>query len=223
MSDAVRARGLWKRYGGRDALAGLTLEIPAGTCFGLVGENGAGKSTLLRILATLIVPSEGEVEVLGEPLVQNGQRLRARIGFLGDHHLLPRDLSLEEGLRFYAELHGVAAPAARISGLAERLGLHNRLRDPVRSLSRGMGQRAALLRVQLHDPELLLLDEPFTALDSQACALVETWIGEVLDRGRSVVLVTHDLERARRVCRYGARLRRGKLSGLGPIAQVVEE
>jgi len=207
---ALRVHSVWKRFGARDALAGVSLEAPRGACFALLGHNGSGKTTLLRILSTLWQPTEGDIEVLGYSLAKDASEIRARIGVVLDRHLLPRDFSLRDGLRMYADLHAVPDAAARIETLATRLGLARRLRDPVRTFSRGMGQRASICRALLHDPEVLLLDEPFTGLDAAALDVTESVIEEIKAAGRTVVLVTHDLERAARLATHAVVLSNGR-------------
>lgn len=212
MTAAIRARGLVKRYGARAALAGLDLEVPEGCCFALFGANGSGKTTLVRLVATLIRASAGELEVLGERLPAGATAVRSRLGALLDQPLLPWELSLGEGLRLHADLHGVPSPAARVEEVASRMGLFWRLRDPVRSLSRGMAQRAAVARAILHDPELLLLDEPFNGLDPEGCGAVEAVVKALVGRGGTVLLVTHDRARGARLADRSALLRDGALA-----------
>lgn len=220
--SAFRVERLWKRFGARDALAGVSLSQEAGTCLAVLGTNGSGKTTLLRMLATLAQPSEGTVEVLGEVLPARADAARRRIGVVLRRHLLPRDLPLREGLRMYADLYGVTDAERRIEELADRLGIASRLRDPVRTFSRGMGQRASLCRALLHDPEFLLFDEPFTGLDAVACRAVENLVRDTCARGRSVVLVTHDLERAGRVADRGVVFELGRLVFDGAAAAAAE-
>jgi len=220
-SPALRVRNVWKRFGARDALAGVTLEAARGSCFALLGHNGSGKTTLLRILATLSAPTEGEVEVLGHPLATGADAIRRSIGVVLDRHLLPRDFALQDALRMYADLYGVRDSAARIEELAGRLGLARRLRDPVRTFSRGMGQRASICRALLHDPEMLILDEPFTGLDSAALAVTDQVIEETMAAGRTVVLVTHDLERAARLATHAVVFSNGKKVLDGDPAEAV--
>jgi ABC-type multidrug transport system ATPase subunit len=211
-----------KRYGARSALAGLDLEVPEGSCYALFGANGSGKTTLVRLVAGLVRPSGGELEVLGERLPAGIAAVRPRLGVLLEAPLLPRELSLGEGLRLYADLHGVASPAARVEEVASRMGLFWRLRDPLCSLSRGMAQRAAVARVLLHDPELLLLDEPFNGLDPEGCETVEGVVRERLARGGTVLLVTHDRARGARLAGRSALLRDGELVAEGEPREVLE-
>jgi heme exporter protein A len=187
---AIVLRDLGRAYGERVALAGVSLELPRGATLAVFGANGAGKTTLLRVLATLLRPHAGEVRVLGRALPREGWAVRGRIGLLAHEPLLYRDLTARENLRFHAALHG--APNARVDALLERVGLGRRADDPVRTLSRGMAQRVAICRAVLHEPELLLLDEPLANLDPGAAEAVEELIGRASTRAR--VLISHDLE-----------------------------
>ncbi len=189
-SAAIDLEGLERRYGERPALAGVTLALEAGRTLGVFGSNGAGKTTLLRVLATLLRPHGGRARVLEAELPDEAWKVRGRVGYLGHEPLLYRELSARENLRFYARLHGVAL--ARVEELLVAVGMERRAADPVRDLSRGMVQRVAAARSVLHDPPLLLLDEPRAGLDPAAADLLEPLIGRASNRTR--VLVTHDLE-----------------------------
>jgi heme exporter protein A len=192
MEAAVSLRDLRRDYNERPVLRGVTLELSQGQTLAVIGPNGAGKSTLLRILATLLRPSGGEVEVLGARLPGKAWRARGRIGYLGHEPLLYRELSLRENLEFNARLHGVSDPGARIGELLERAGLARRATEVVRNLSAGMLQRAAICRALVHEPELLLLDEPRSHLDLGAVGVVDDLLGP--SPGRARVIVTHDVE-----------------------------
>ena len=207
---AIRVEGLWKRYGPRDALAGVSFEAPAGSCTVVLGANGSGKTTLLRILATLAAPSEGKAEIDGLDVTKGDAGVRARLGVVLARHLLPRDFTLREALRYYADLYGVSDAAPRIEALARRVGLLSRLRDPMRTFSRGMGQRASIARALLHEPEVLLLDEPFTALDAAGSRMVVDVIREQTEGGGTVLLVSHDLDRAAELADSAIVLERGR-------------
>jgi heme exporter protein A len=185
---AIELAGLVRRYGERTALADVTLALELGRTLVVFGPNGAGKSTLLRVLATLLRPHGGTVLVLGRSLPDEGYAVRGRIGLLGHEPLLYRDLTGRENLRFHARLHGV--PLTRVAELLDRVGLTRRADEPVRSLSRGMVQRLAVCRAVLHDPELLLLDEPHANLDPAARELIEPLIGR--ESGRTRVIASHD-------------------------------
>jgi ABC-type multidrug transport system ATPase subunit len=191
-TSAVSLRDLRRDYNERPVLRGVSLELPPGRTLAVIGPNGAGKSTLLRILATLLRPSAGEVEVLGAGLPAKAWRARGRIGYLGHEPLLYRELSVRENLEFNARLHGLSDPHARIDELLERAGLARRATEVVRNLSAGMLQRAAICRALVHGPELLLLDEPRSHLDLGAVGVVDELLGPQPDRAR--VIVTHDVE-----------------------------
>ncbi len=195
MSTAIELRGLRRDFGERTALAGVTLELPPGRSLVVLGANGAGKTTLLRVLATLLRPSGGEARVLGCELPREAWRLRGRVGYLGHEPLLYRDLTGRENLRFHARLHGVAGGRAeeRIAELLRRIGIERRADDRVADLSAGMRQRLAVCRCVLHEPELLLLDEPDSNLDAEGRELARGLIGP--SGGRTRILVTHDPER----------------------------
>jgi heme exporter protein A len=192
---ALSLAGLRRDFGERTALAGVTLELPPGRSLVVLGPNGAGKTTLLRILAALLRPSGGEARVLGCELPREAWKLRGRIGYLGHEPLLYRDLTGRENLRFHARLHGVAGERAeeRIAELLRRIGIERRADDRVADLSAGMRQRLAVCRCVLHEPELLLLDEPDSNLDAEGRELARGLIGP--GGGRTRVLVTHDPER----------------------------
>jgi heme exporter protein A len=187
---AIRLAGLWREYGERVALEDVSLELARGESLVVIGPNGSGKTTLLRILATLLRPSGGEVAVLGARLPREAWRVRGRIGYVGHEPLLYRDLTVGENLRFHARLHALEAPDRRIAELLDRVGMARREDEVVGNLSAGMAQRVAVCRAVLHEPELMLLDEPLAHLDPEARALVDLLIGRAA--GRTRVTVTHD-------------------------------
>jgi heme exporter protein A len=194
-APAVTVAALRRDYGERTALDGLNFELPRGASQLVLGPNGAGKTTLLRILATLLRPSGGEAVVLGCSLPEEAWKLRGRIGYLGHEPLLYRDLSGRENLRFHARLHGTAGGAAeaRIAALLAATGMERRADERVAELSAGMRQRLAICRCVLHEPELLLLDEPDSNLDAEGRELARGLIGPGGDRSR--VVVSHDPDR----------------------------
>jgi heme exporter protein A len=192
---ALRLAGLRREYAERPALDGIDLELGAGETLVVLGPNGSGKTTLLRVLATLLRPSGGEVRVLGCSLPSEAWKLRGRIGYLGHEPLLYRDLSGRENLRFHARLHGRRGAAAeeRIDALLAAAGMAHRADQRVAELSAGMRQRLSICRSVLHEPELLLLDEPDSNLDAEGRELARQLIGP--GTGRTRVVVTHDPER----------------------------
>jgi len=192
-APAIELAGLRRDFGELAILRDVDLSLPTGETLCVLGPNGAGKTTLLRILATLLRPSGGEVRVLGEQLPRRRWRARGRIGYLGHEPLLYRDLTVAENLLFHARLHGLpGAGAERSSMLLDAAGLGRRGDELVRNLSAGMAQRAAACRAVLHEPELLLLDEPWSHLDPVGAALVDELIGPA--PGRTRVVVSHDVE-----------------------------
>jgi heme exporter protein A len=198
------------------ALQGVDLRLEPGRTLAVFGANGAGKTTLLRILATLLKPHAGAVRVLGLELPREGWRARGRIGLLAHEPLLYRDLSARENLRFHARLHGV--PAGRIEALLDAVGLARRADEPVRSLSRGLTQRVAICRTVLHEPELLLLDEPLANLDPGAAEAVAPLIGR--PAGRTRVLISHDVEAGLAEADTVLGLRAGRTALLAPAGEV---
>jgi heme exporter protein A len=209
VSEAIELRGLRRDFGDYIALDGVDLTLSTGESLVVLGSNGAGKTTLLRILATLLRPSGGEVHVLGAQLPGEAWKIRGRIGFLGHEPLLYKDLSGRENLRFHARLHGLRGEVAeaRIERLLATIGMERRADQHVAELSAGMRQRLAICRCVLHEPELLLLDEPDSNLDAEGRELARELIGPA-GEGRTRVLVTHDPERAlpdaNQVLRLGA-------------------
>ncbi|MGE3166058.1 MAG: ABC transporter ATP-binding protein [Planctomycetota bacterium] len=210
-APAVSLRALAKHYGDRQALRSVDLEIPRGRCFGLLGSNGSGKTTLLKIVAGLTRATSGVVAVAGHEFPRAATAARRALGVLFDQPLLPGDFTLAEALRYTADLYQVSPTSERAKSLVERAGLEWRVRDPVRTFSRGLTQRVSLICALLHDPEVLLLDEPFVGLDPRGCRWVEEMIGEQIERGKTVVLVTHELARVERLCPELAVLQRGEL------------
>ena len=207
----IRVRGLVKRFGSRYALRGVDLDVDAGECVALVGPNGAGKTTLLRILATLSRPTGGSVCVGGLDLAQDANALRRRVGFLSHQPLLYDDLSGEENLGFYGRMYKVGGLEARISAMLDQVGMAHARHDLVRTYSRGMKQRLSIARALLHDPPVLLLDEPYTGLDRQAAAMLDRILQQVGMDARTVLLTTHDVERGLGLAQRAMLLARGRI------------
>ena len=217
--NALELDGLGRDYGERAALAGVSLTLPAGQTLVVFGPNGAGKTTLLRVLATLLAPTRGSARVLGRPLPGEGWAVRARVGLLGHEPLLYRDLPARENRRFHARLHGVAP--ARVGELLAAVGLDTRADEPLRLLSRGLVQRAAICRALLHDPELLLLDEPRANLDPGVAELVEPLIGA--GSGRTRVITSHDPRGGLAEADLALGLRGGRATLLDEASRVTAE
>ncbi|MCB0864314.1 MAG: heme ABC exporter ATP-binding protein CcmA [Solirubrobacterales bacterium] len=217
---ALRASSLSQAYGESWVLRDVSFELPAGGTLAVIGPNGAGKSTLLQVLATLLRPSSGSVSVLGSELPGSAWKLRGRLGYLGHSPLLYRDLAAAENLRFHARLFGLPAEGAeRIADLLERVGLAHRASTRVGEMSAGMVKRLAVCRALLHDPEMLVLDEPLANLDPAGADVVAPLLGP--RRGRSRVLVTHDVAAALSGAdRVLALTREGSVAFEAPAAEV---
>ena len=193
---AIEAVGLTRRYGSARALKGLSLTIPWDQRVAVLGPNGAGKTTFLRILATLARPTSGRVEVGGLPLPEQAAAVRRHVGLVAHQTFLYDELTVRENLQFYGRLYRVADLRTRVDLLIERVGLAQRVDARVRTLSRGLQQRASLARAVLHDPPILLLDEPETGLDVAGVDLLAELMWDTAGRRRTVLLTTHNLERA---------------------------
>lgn len=213
MIDAVLIRGLTKRYGHHRVLAGVDLDLKGGSLCALLGPNGAGKTTLIGIVSTLVRPTSGEVTYqAGRAALPHGAPLRRMIGVLAHDSFLYGELTAEENLELYARLYGVAGAEARASALLDEVALDGEARRrPVRTYSRGMTQRVALARALLHQPGLLLLDEPFTGLDRNGSAALARTLAAAVGRGCVVLVVTHDLEALAGMADHVVVLRRGRL------------
>ena len=192
----IDVKGLVKTFGLMSVLRGLEFHVDRGEFVALVGPNGAGKTTFLRILASLSRPTMGEVRVAGYRLPSQAAAVRIRLGVVSHQPLLYGDLTAEENLNFYSRMYGVADPERRVGAVIEMVGLKARRRDLVRKFSRGMQQRLAIGRAILHDPDVLLFDEPHTGLDQEAAAMLDTLLRDVAERGRTVVMTSHNLDRA---------------------------
>ena len=200
-----------KRFGALLALQGIDLQLESGKCLGLVGPNGAGKTTLLKVLSTLTVPSSGTVTIAGLDASRAPERIRPLLGVLSHRTFLYGHLTAFENLHFYGRMLGVVQLGERIRDVLETVGLASVGRQLVRTYSRGMQQRLAIARVILHRPRLLLLDEPYNALDGQAVARVQELLRRLTGEGHTVVVSTHDLARGFELCDEIAIQRRGRI------------
>jgi heme exporter protein A len=216
-SPLIQVHALNKAFGLRFALRGVSFTVERGELVALLGANGSGKTTLLRILAALSRPSSGTVLIGGWQLPKEAHAVRGQLGVVTHLPLLYDDLSAAENLQLYAELYnlprelGKAALQARIREALARVGLAKRADDRVRTFSRGMQQRLALARAALHDPAVLLLDEPYTGLDAQGTALLDALIAEWQAQGRTIIAALHDLGRAAALCSRALILANGAL------------
>ena len=204
---------LARHYGRRKALAQVNFTCGAGDIIGLLGPNGAGKSTLLNILATLISPSRGRVEYGDRTAAQGGAEVRGRIGMLGHDLFLYPELTARENLVFFARLYGLPDAEAVAQARLARAGLADRGDDLVLGFSRGMRQRVALERALLHDPRLVLLDEPFTGLDQASTAALVARLRERQQAGCILVIATHDLDVADGLLSRAIYLKNGRIVG----------
>jgi heme exporter protein A len=207
----IEVRDLVKSFGGKVALDGLDLDVAEGEFLTLVGPNGAGKTTFIRILSTLTRPTRGSVRVAGYDLGKQGSAVRRRIGLASHQTLLYDDLSAEENLRFYGRMYDVPDLEEGITTLLQRVDLDHRRHDLVRTFSRGMQQRLSLARALLHDPAILLLDEPYTGLDQQAAEVLREVLVSLGGRSRTVLMTTHNLERGLELCDRAAILFNGRI------------
>jgi heme exporter protein A len=213
MTEAVAAEDVWKYYGDYPALREIKLAVEPGSCVALLGRNGAGKTTLLRIIAGLSKAGRGRVSIFGKDA--RDPETRRRVGVLGHGISVYEELSAFENLMLFGRLYGLENAAKTATEWLERTGLA-RVRDGlVREFSRGMRQRLAIARAFLHSPQVLLLDEPFTALDDRAIAVLQTVLRQALARGCTIVLSTHQLRDALELATHVALLARGRLSYQG--------
>jgi heme ABC exporter ATP-binding subunit CcmA len=209
MAAAVAVNDVWKYFGDFPALRKIQFTVEPGTCLAVLGRNGAGKTTLLRILAGLSRPARGEVNMFGKPL--RDPESRGRIGLLGHGIAVYDELSAEENLVLFAKLYGLDDPAGRAREWLERTNLYHARDGLLREFSRGMRQRLAVARVFLHDPSVLLLDEPFTALDDRAIALFQSLLREALAAGKTILMSTHQIREAMELATHAALISRGQL------------
>ena len=214
---ALELRNVSKYFGDVAALAGVQLRVEPGDAILLYGPNGAGKTTLLRLLATLARPSEGEV-LFGGKHVRRDPTAKAAIGFVSHTTFLYGDLTVRENLRFFGTLFTLPRLEKKIDAALEFFDLGDRARTPVRELSRGLQQRVALARAFLHDPQFLLLDEPFTGLDAATISNLESLMRELPAQGKAVIFSTHDFERGAALSRRLVALEAGRVRYDGPLA-----
>ena len=194
-TSAIIIQNTTRRFGHITALQNINLTVPTGCVFALFGPNGAGKTTLLRLIATLAKPSSGDIWVSGIDTRRNPHEIRKNIGFISHQTMLYDDLTARENLAFYGRMYGLQNLNDRIEEVLLAVGLKDRQRDRIQKYSRGMKQRLAIARAILHHPLTLLLDEPFTGLDTSAQSILANMIVTLKAEGRTIFLVTHDLAR----------------------------
>jgi len=218
MSDLViESQGVGRQFAGVNAVDRVDLRVTAGEAVALFGPNGAGKTTLLRMIATLLRPTRGSLQLFGHSVSDGGAQARRRIGFLSHHSFLYPDLTPTENLDFYARMFRIPAPQARVRELLEQVGLIGWAHRPVRTLSRGLEQRCGLARALLHAPDLLLMDEPFTGLDVDAAKMLRGMLQQAHAGGTTLIMTTHDMGQGFDLCRRAIVLVRGRLAWTGPI------
>lgn len=208
----IQIKGLVKNYGLNPVLRGVDLHVRQGEFVTLVGSNGAGKTTLLRIVATLQKPTDGEVKIGGWLLPAHSDRVRQHIGLVSHQALLYGDLTAAENLTFFAKLYRLDRPQERVERALKEVGLAARQRDAVSTFSRGMVQRLTIARATLHEPDVLLLDEPYTGLDQEAARLLDGLLKREVENGRTILMITHDLTHGLNLCDRTVILSRGKIA-----------
>lgn len=208
----IEISALTKNYGLNPVLRGINLHLQAGDFVTLVGPNGAGKSTLMRIVATLLSATSGEVKIGGWQLPKYSAQVRRHIGLVSHQTMLYADMTAAENLAFYARLYNLEHQTERIAAALKYVGLATRQRDPVGTFSRGMMQRLTIARATLHEPDVLLMDEPYTGLDQDASRLLDDLLRQESENGRTILMITHDLVHGLDLCDRVAILSRGKIA-----------
>ena len=216
----IAVRNLIKRFGPKIVLRQLNFNVEAGEFVGLLGPNGAGKTTFLRILASLSRPEGGRVHIAGFQLPSQAAQVRRRLGVVSHQPLLYDDLTAEENLWFFGRMYALLDLKPRAEEVLRLVGLHPQRKDLVRTFSRGMCQRLAIGRAVLHNPDVMLFDEPHTGLDQDACAMLDTVLSEIAARGRTVVMTSHDLARVADLASRFDVLSRGKIVASGTREEV---
>jgi len=218
----IHVNNLYKRYATKPILKGVNLSVGEGEVVALLGANGAGKSTLLRIIAGLLKADRGEIVLGGVPMAKAGAELRRYVGLVSHAPLLYDHLSGLENLTFFANLYDLQESRARVEAMLQAVDLWRRRHDLVRTYSRGMQQRLAIARAILHDPPVLLLDEPDTGLDQQSALMLQSLLQQLSDKRRAILFSTHNLERALGWANSVALLLRGTISYHGAVADLDE-
>ncbi|HWI38247.1 MAG TPA: ATP-binding cassette domain-containing protein [Burkholderiales bacterium] len=216
-------RALRKRYGELEVVSGLDLDVQAGECFGLLGPNGAGKTTTLRLCLGLTDPDGGDIELLGEPVPARAREARARVGVVPQFDNLDPDFTVAENLQIFARYFSLPSIDAKLPRLLEFAGLAGREGARITTLSGGMKRRLTLVRALINDPQLLVLDEPTTGLDPQARHLIWERLRRLTQEGKTLVLTTHFMEEAERLCHRLAIMDHGRLIAIGSPRALIAE
>ena len=222
---AITVEGLVKRYGGSTALDGLSFSVTRGSIYGFLGPNGAGKTTTLRILATLLLPTQGQAWVAGEDVTRHPAEARRHIGYMPDFFGVYDDLTVREYLEFYAQAHGVPRAGWRkiVADLLELVDLGDKRDDFVETLSRGMKQRLGLTHCLVHDPEVLLLDEPASGLDPRARVEMREVLKEIARMGKAVLISSHILPELEDLSTEVGIIHRGRMVASGPVERILAQ
>ena len=220
----LEIRGLRKTYGNLTVLSDLDLSVPTGALFGLMGDNGAGKTTLFRITAGLLAPDAGTVKIDDVDLLRNPVKARLKIGYVPDYFGSYEGLTVSEYMDFFARAFGMRGREARIrcEMLTEGAGLSDRAAFPVDGLSRGMQQQLSIARALIHDPDLLILDEPTSGLDPASRFSVREMLGELCDRGKTILISSHVLSELSEICSDIGILEQGKVKITGEVSEIME-
>jgi lipooligosaccharide transport system ATP-binding protein len=223
--SALGVRGLRKSYGAAEVVCGVDLAVAPGECFGLLGPNGAGKTTTLRLCLGLIAPDAGEIELLGEPVPRRARQARARVGVVPQFDNLDPDFTVAENLLVFGRYFGLSAAQVRqrIPGLLEFAGLAGRGDSKINTLSGGMKRRLTLARALVNDPQVVFMDEPTTGLDPQARHLIWERLRRLTQEGKTLVLTTHFMEEAERLCQRLAIMDRGRVIAQGSPRELIAE
>ncbi len=222
-SAAITATGLHKAYGSLDVVRGIDFSVPVGQCFGLLGPNGAGKTSTLRMILGLSPPSAGQLRVFGLPMPQAASQIRQRIGVVPQMDNLDPDFTVAENLYVYGRYFGINRDAldVKVPQLLDFVSLQDKANSPIETLSGGMKRRLTIARALINDPELLILDEPTTGLDPQARHLIWARLRDLLQQGKTLLLTTHYMEEAERLCDRLLILEHGRVLAEGAPAELV--
>jgi ABC-2 type transport system ATP-binding protein len=220
----IRARSLRKRFGRVEALDGLDLDVPEGAIYGFIGQNGAGKTTTIRVLATLMLPDDGQATIGGADVLREPEEVRRLLGYVPDFFGVYDDLRVGEYLELYGQLHGASGAALRATrdDLLALVGLAEKRDDYVEALSRGMQQRLCLARALVHDPKVLLLDEPASGLDPVARVEMRELLQELSRMGKTILISSHVLSELAELCSHVGMVANGRLVRQGPVADLLE-
>ncbi len=218
----IEAEKLVKAYGLLPVLRGLTLDVPRGQFLALLGANGSGKSTLIRLLTGLARPTAGTLRIGGWTLPEESAAVRGQIGLVSHRLLLYENLTAEENLRFFGRLYNLSGKALdeRVSAVLQQVGLYKRRRDLARNYSRGMSQRLSIARALLHDPDILLLDEPHTGLDAVSSQTLDTLLRDARTQGRTIVMATHQFDKTVELADRAVVIARGVIGYDAPTAEL---